>query len=213
MVGELVADGGEVFGACVGLLEGVDGRPVEVGPRSLTLTVITGLSGSGKSSLAFDTIYAEGQRRYVESLSAYARQFLGLMEKPDVDAIEGYALAFRRSDYVSRGPLDEHFVFYRNLDIWWSLVLRDEGEGSTPRRAVSVEVPAVRHDHRGWSSLPDDERDRQSKRNFYRIIGRFGSRRDLLVGKGAAATLKHTAPLPRQTRISGACPLNVLRKE
>lgn len=53
------------------------------------LTVITGLSGSGKSSLAFDTIYAEGQRRYVESLSAYARQFLGLMEKPDVDHIEG----------------------------------------------------------------------------------------------------------------------------
>lgn len=53
------------------------------------LTVITGLSGSGKSSLAFDTIYAEGQRRYVESLSAYARQFLGLMEKPDVDLIEG----------------------------------------------------------------------------------------------------------------------------
>ena len=50
------------------------------------LVVITGLSGSGKSSLAFDTIYAEGQRRYVESLSAYARQFLGQMEKPDVDA-------------------------------------------------------------------------------------------------------------------------------
>jgi excinuclease ABC subunit A len=58
-----------------------------------TLTVITGLSGSGKSSLAFDTIYAEGQRRYVESLSAYARQFLGLMEKPDVDAIEGLSPA------------------------------------------------------------------------------------------------------------------------
>ena len=53
------------------------------------LVVITGLSGSGKSSLAFDTIYAEGQRRYVESLSAYARQFLGQMEKPDVDYIEG----------------------------------------------------------------------------------------------------------------------------
>ena len=57
------------------------------------LTVITGLSGSGKSSLAFDTIYAEGQWRYVESLSAYARQFLGLMEKPDVDAIEGLSPA------------------------------------------------------------------------------------------------------------------------
>ena len=53
------------------------------------LIVITGLSGSGKSSLAFDTIYAEGQRRYVESLSAYARQFLGQMEKPDVDQIDG----------------------------------------------------------------------------------------------------------------------------
>jgi excinuclease ABC subunit A len=61
-------------------------------PRN-RLTVITGLSGSGKSSLAFDTIYAEGQRRYVESLSAYARQFLGLMEKPDVDVIEGLSPA------------------------------------------------------------------------------------------------------------------------
>jgi excinuclease ABC subunit A len=57
------------------------------------LIVITGLSGSGKSSLAFDTIYAEGQRRYVESLSAYARQFLSMMEKPDVDTIEGLSPA------------------------------------------------------------------------------------------------------------------------
>jgi excinuclease ABC subunit A len=61
-------------------------------PRN-RLTVITGLSGSGKSSLAFDTLYAEGQRRYVESLSAYARQFLQLMEKPDVDLIEGLSPA------------------------------------------------------------------------------------------------------------------------
>src|SRR5580698_1676346 len=57
------------------------------------LTVVTGVSGSGKSSLAFDTIYAEGQRRYVESLSAYARQFLERMEKPDVDQIDGLAPA------------------------------------------------------------------------------------------------------------------------
>ena len=57
------------------------------------LIVFTGLSGSGKSSLAFDTIYAEGQRRYVESLSAYARQFLGQMEKPDVEFIEGLSPA------------------------------------------------------------------------------------------------------------------------
>lgn len=57
------------------------------------LVVFTGLSGSGKSSLAFDTIYAEGQRRYVESLSSYARQFLGQMEKPDVDQIDGLSPA------------------------------------------------------------------------------------------------------------------------
>src|SRR5512146_1470080 len=57
------------------------------------LVVLTGVSGSGKSSLAFDTIYAEGQRRYVESLSSYARQFLGIMEKPDVDSIEGLSPA------------------------------------------------------------------------------------------------------------------------
>ena len=61
-------------------------------PRD-ALVVITGLSGSGKSSLAFDTIYAEGQRRYVESLSAYARQFLGQMDKPDVDFIDGLSPA------------------------------------------------------------------------------------------------------------------------
>ncbi len=100
----------------------------------------------------------------------------------DVDAIEGYCQAFRRADYAERGPLDERFRFYRNLDIWWSLVLRDEGAEGTARRAVRLDrLPIVRHDHRGWTSLPDDERDRQSKRNFYRIIDRFGSRRDLLV--------------------------------
>jgi len=60
------------------------------------LIVMTGLSGSGKSSLAFDTIYAEGQRRYVESLSAYARQFLEMMQKPDVDQIDGLSPAFAR---------------------------------------------------------------------------------------------------------------------
>ena len=65
-------------------------------PRD-SLTVITGLSGSGKSSLAFDTIYAEGQRRYVESLSAYARQFLELMGKPDVDSIEACRRRFPSS--------------------------------------------------------------------------------------------------------------------
>jgi Glycosyl transferase family 2 len=105
----------------------------------------------------------------------------------DVDAIEGYCLAFRRADYVARGPLDERFRFYRNLDIWWSLVLRDEGDGESPRRAVAMEIPAIRHEHRGWTSLSDEERDRQSKRNFYRIIDRFGSRRDLLIANRTPA--------------------------
>ena len=102
----------------------------------------------------------------------------------DVDAIEGYLMAFRRSDAGERGPLDERFRFYRNLDIWWSLVLRDAGEGQPHRRAVRVDLPAERHEHRGWASLPEEERTRQSKRNFYRIIDRFGSRRDLLLYPG-----------------------------
>ena len=58
----------------------------------------------------------------------------------DVDAVEGYAMAFRRDDAIARGPLDERFRFYRNLDIWWSLVLRDEGEEQPPRRAVTVDA-------------------------------------------------------------------------
>ena len=65
------------------------------------LVVVTGLSGSGKSTLAFDTIFAEGQRRYVESLSAYARQFLGRIEKPDVDLISGIAPAIAIEQKVS----------------------------------------------------------------------------------------------------------------
>src|SRR5215218_4003477 len=79
------------------------GFDLEIPRRSYT--VITGPSGSGKSSLAFDTIYAEGQRRYVESLSAYARQFLERMEKPDVDRIDGIspAIAIRQKNTV-RNP-------------------------------------------------------------------------------------------------------------
>jgi hypothetical protein len=105
----------------------------------------------------------------------------------DVDAIEGYALAFRRADYAERGPLDEHFAFYRNLDIWWSLVLRDQpddaDEDTPARRAVRVPgIPVVRHEHRGWTSLSEEERDRLSKKNFYRVLKRFATRRDLLVG-------------------------------
>jgi len=90
------------------------------------LTVITGLSGSGKSSLAFDTIYAEGQRRYVESLSAYARQFLGLMEKPDVDAIEGLSPAIsieqRTTGHNPRSTVGTVTEVYDYLRLLWARV-------------------------------------------------------------------------------------------
>src|SRR5256885_6095592 len=80
-------------------------KNVDLTLPSRSLIVMTGVSGSGKSSLAFDTIYAEGQRRYVESLSAYARQFLERMEKPDVDVIEGIcpAIAIRQKNSI-RNP-------------------------------------------------------------------------------------------------------------
>src|ERR1700757_1406270 len=90
-------------------------------PRN-SLTVITGLSGSGKSSLAFDTIYAEGQRRYVESLSAYARQFLDQMERPDVDVIEGLSPSIAieqktttRSPRSTVGTITEIYDYLRLL--------------------------------------------------------------------------------------------------
>ena len=90
-------------------------------PRN-TLTVITGLSGSGKSSLAFDTIYAEGQRRYVETLSAYARQFLDQMERPDVDSIDGLSPSIAieqkttsRSPRSTVGTITEIYDYLRLL--------------------------------------------------------------------------------------------------
>jgi Glycosyl transferase family 2 len=104
----------------------------------------------------------------------------------DVDAIEGYCQAFRRDDVAARGPLDERFRFYRNLDIWWSLVLRDEGDGNPPHRAARLaDLPFERHEHRGYGSLPPAERDRLTRRNFYRVMDRFGSRLDLLVANAA----------------------------
>ncbi|MDH5642724.1 MAG: excinuclease ABC subunit UvrA, partial [Gemmatimonadota bacterium] len=88
------------------------------------LTVLTGLSGSGKSSLAFDTIYAEGQRRYVESLSAYARQFLGLMEKPDVDVIEGLSPAIsieqKTAGHNPRSTVGTVTEIYDYLRLLWA---------------------------------------------------------------------------------------------
>src|SRR6202162_4913820 len=94
-------------------------------PRN-KLIVITGLSGSGKSSLAFDTIYAEGQRRYVESLSAYARQFLGLMDKPDVDKIEGLSPAIsidqKSASHNPRSTVGTVTEIYDYMRLLWARV-------------------------------------------------------------------------------------------
>jgi glycosyltransferase involved in cell wall biosynthesis len=108
----------------------------------------------------------------------------------DVDVIEGYALAFRRADYIARGPLDEHFVFYRNLDVWWSFGLRDYGEDDAedalPRRALRVtSVPVARHAHRGAAGLSEPMREKLAKKNFYRFLKIFATRRDLLVNASA----------------------------
>ena len=107
-------------------------------PRN-RLTVITGLSGSGKSSLAFDTIYAEGQRRYVESLSAYARQFLGLMEKPDVDAIEGLSPAIsieqKTAGQNPRSTVGTVTEIYDYLRLLWARV----GTPHCPRDVSAIQ--------------------------------------------------------------------------
>src|SRR5438045_8427438 len=96
-------------------------------PRN-KLTVITGLSGSGKSSLAFDTIYAEGQRRYVESLSAYARQFLDRLEPPDVDSIEGLSPAIpieqKNPTKTSRSTVGTATEIYDYLRLLWARIGR-----------------------------------------------------------------------------------------
>ncbi len=112
------------------------------------LTVITGLSGSGKSSLAFDTIYAEGQRRYVESLSAYARQFLGLMEKPDVDAIEGLSPAIsieqKTAGHNPRSTVGTVTEIYDYLRLLWARV----GVPHCPNDGSPVERSSGDPDHR-----------------------------------------------------------------
>src|SRR5260221_3065347 len=104
------------------------------------LVVITGLSGSGKSSLAFDTLYAEGQRRYVESLSAYARQFLSMMEKPDVDHIEGLSPAIsieqKSTSHNPRSTVGTVTEIYDYLRLFFARV----GEPRCPEHGIVLEA-------------------------------------------------------------------------
>jgi excinuclease ABC subunit A len=156
-------------------------------PRN-RLTVVTGLSGSGKSSLAFDTIYAEGQRRYVESLSAYARQFLGLMEKPDVDAIEGLSPAIsieqKTTGQNPRSTVGTVTEIYDYLRLLWARVgvphCPNDGTPVTRQSAsqitdtvlgwpdgtrIEVLAPMVRGRKGEFRDLLDDVR----KRGFVRV--------------------------------------------
>ena len=122
------------------------------------LVVITGVSGSGKSSLAFDTIYAEGQRRYVESLSAYARQFLGLMEKPDVDYIEGLSPAVSIDQKgVSRNPRSTMGTITEIYD-YLRLLFARAGHPHCPGCGREIEMQTVQQIVDAVSSLPEGSR-------------------------------------------------------
>ena len=123
-----------------------------------TLTVITGLSGSGKSSLAFDTIYAEGQRRYVETLSPYARQFLDQMERPEVDSIDGLSPAIsieqkttNRSPRSTVGTITEIYDYLRLL---WSSI----GVPHCPNCGIPISKQSTQQILEQILALPQDER-------------------------------------------------------
>src|SRR3954464_13472301 len=126
-------------------------------PRN-ALIVMTGLSGSGKSSLAFDTIYAEGQRRYVESLSAYPRQFLGLMEKPDVDSIDGLSPAIsidqKTTSRNPRSTVGTVTEIYDYLRLLWARI----GKPHCPECGEPIEGQSVEQITDRVMTLPEDTR-------------------------------------------------------
>src|SRR6185437_2704750 len=122
------------------------------------LVVFTGLSGSGKSSLAFDTVYAEGQRRYVESLSSYARQFLGTMKKPDVDLIEGLSPAIsidqKSTSHNPRSTVGTVTEIYDYLRLLYARV----GHPHCPNCGREVTQQSVEQIVDAIIGLPDDTR-------------------------------------------------------
>src|SRR3712207_6235535 len=145
-----------VRGARIYNLKGVD---LDL-PRD-KLVVITGLSGSGKSSLAFDTIYAEGQRRYVESLSAYARQFLELMQKPDVDHIEGLSPAIsieqKTTSKNPRSTVGTVTEIYDYMRLLWARV----GVPYSPATGLPIESQTVSQMVDRVLALPERSEERR----------------------------------------------------
>ena len=167
----------QIRGARTHNLKGVD---LDL-PRD-RLIVITGLSGSGKSSLAFDTIYAEGQRRYVESLSTYARQFLSLMEKPEVDLIEGLSPAIsieqKSSSHNPRSTVGTVTEIYDYLRLLFARV----GEPRCPKHGVTLQAQTVSQMVDQALQLPDESRllllapvVDQRKGEFQQLLGELHS--------------------------------------
>ena len=164
------------------------------------LTVITGLSGSGKSSLAFDTIYAEGQRRYVESLSAYARQFLELMGKPDVDSIEGLSPAISieqkttsRNPRSTVGTVTEIHDYMRLL---WARV----GVPYSPATGLPIEAQTVSQMVDRVMAMPEGHAPAAARARRARPQGRIpqGTRRACSVAASPAS--RSTAPCTKSAR-------------
>lgn len=133
-------------------------KSIQVDIPRFQLTVITGLSGSGKSSLAFDTLYAEGQRRYVESLSAYARQFLSMMDKPDVDTIEGLSPAIsieqKATSHNPRSTVGTITEIYDYLRLLYARV----GEPRCPAHGTHLQAKTISQMVDEVLSLPADSR-------------------------------------------------------
>jgi hypothetical protein len=166
-------------------------------PRN-ALTVVTGLSGSGKSSLAFDTIYAEGQRRYVETLSAYARQFLDQIERPDVDSIEGLSAGHlhRAKDHQPQPPLDRR---HHHRDLRLPAPALRLGRRAALPALRPADLPAIRRtDRRSAFSL-----SRRGER-----VTSDGARRSRTQGRiQGSARQARSAGLPRPRRWRNSRPL------
>ncbi|SOD42618.1 excinuclease ABC subunit UvrA [Nitrosovibrio sp. Nv4] len=145
-------------------------------PRN-TLIVITGLSGSGKSSLAFDTLYAEGQRRYVESLSAYARQFLQLMEKPDVDLIEGLSPAIAIEQKATSHNPRSTVGTVTEIHDYMRLLFARVGDPQCPEHGITLTAQSVSQMVDHVQQLPPDTR---LMILAPLVVGRKGEQMDLI---------------------------------
>ncbi|MBC8030429.1 MAG: excinuclease ABC subunit UvrA [Pyrinomonadaceae bacterium] len=171
------------------------------------LTVVTGVSGSGKSSLAFDTIYAEGQRRYVESLSAYARQFLERMDKPDVDEVRGIAPAIAiRQKNSTRNPrstvgtqtevLDYLRLLYARVGITYCRVCGREVYKDSPESVADEVLKQLPEETRFYVLFPASAGIAETEKNGETAKRRNG---DVPKGRKSTSARRAVAPSPRQT--------------